>query len=47
LSKFFSRQQMLKLDSEVHGFVQMTVDKMLASAGEAAFNVNEVAVCIW
>jgi hypothetical protein len=47
LSTFFSRQQMLKLDSEVHGFVQMTVNKVLASAGEGAFDVKEVAVCVW
>tara|TARA_R110002003_G_scaffold184_13_gene14482 strand:+ start:25568 stop:26029 length:462 start_codon:yes stop_codon:yes gene_type:complete len=44
LSTFFSRQQMLKLDSEVHDFAQMTVNKVLASAGEGAFDVNDAFI---
>ncbi|KAF2033342.1 cytochrome P450 [Setomelanomma holmii] len=45
LSKFFSRQQMLKLEGEVHDFAQMTINKMLASAGKDAFDVKEAFNC--
>ena len=45
LSKFFSRQQMLKLEGEVHDFAQMTANKMLASAGKSPFDVKEAFNC--
>jgi cytochrome P450 len=45
LSKFFSRQQMLKLEGEVHEFAQATIDKMLKSAGKGAFDVKEAFNC--
>jgi cytochrome P450 len=45
LSRFFSRQQMLKLEGEVHDFAEMTTNKMLTSAGKGAFNVKEAFNC--
>ncbi|KAF2642280.1 cytochrome P450 [Massarina eburnea CBS 473.64] len=45
LAKFFSRQQMLKLEGEVHEFAQAMVNKMLASAGKGAFDVKEAFNC--
>ncbi|KAI4934476.1 hypothetical protein J4E85_002333 [Alternaria conjuncta] len=45
LSKFFSRQQMLKLEGEVHEFAVMTADKMLTYAGKTAFDVKEAFNC--
>ncbi|KAH9869677.1 hypothetical protein IAQ61_006889 [Plenodomus lingam] len=45
LSKFFSRQQMLKLEGEVGDYAQMTANKMLASAGKGAFDVKEAFNC--
>lgn len=45
LSKFFSRQQMLKLEGEVEEFAQMTVNKMLRSTGKAPFDVKEAFNC--
>lgn len=45
LSKFFSRQQMLKLEGEVHDFAEMTASKMLASAGKGVFDVKEAFNC--
>ncbi|KAJ4316738.1 hypothetical protein N0V94_005295 [Neodidymelliopsis sp. IMI 364377] len=45
LSKFFSRQQMLKLEGEVHDFAQQTTNKMLTSAGKEAFDVKEAFNC--
>ncbi|CAA9961209.1 Benzoate 4-monooxygenase cytochrome P450 [Pyrenophora teres f. maculata] len=45
LSKFFSRQQMLKLEGEVHDFATMVANKMLASAGKDAFDVKEAFNC--
>jgi cytochrome P450 len=45
LSKFFSRQQMLKLESEVHDFATMTTNKMLTSAGKGPFDVKEAFNC--
>ena len=45
LSKFFSRQQMLKLEGEVHDFAQQTMNKMLASAGKGVFDVKEAFNC--
>ncbi|KAF2827408.1 cytochrome P450 monooxygenase-like protein [Ophiobolus disseminans] len=44
-NKFFSRQQMLKLEGEVFDFAQKTTEKMLASAGKGAFNVKEAFNC--
>ncbi|KAF2712348.1 cytochrome P450 monooxygenase-like protein [Pleomassaria siparia CBS 279.74] len=45
LAKFFSRQQVTKLENEVHDFAQATMNKMLASAGKGAFNVKEAFNC--
>lgn len=45
LAKFFSRQQMLRLEGEVHDFAQQTMNKMLTSAGKGAFNVKEAFNC--
>jgi len=45
LSKFFSRQQMLKLEDEVHEFAKMVAGKMLTSAGKGAFDVKEAFNC--
>lgn len=45
LSKFFSRQQMLKLEGEVQEFAQMTANKMLTFAGKGAFDVKEAFNC--
>lgn len=45
LSRFFSRQQMLKLEGEVHEFAEATVDKMLLSAGKEPFEVKEAFNC--
>ncbi|KAI8938843.1 hypothetical protein NX059_004706 [Plenodomus lindquistii] len=45
LSRFFSRQQMLKLEGEVHDFARMVSHKMLASAGKGAFDVKEAFNC--
>jgi cytochrome P450 len=44
-SKFFSRQQMLKLEGEVDEFAQMTINKMLRSAGKGPFDVKEAFNC--
>jgi cytochrome P450 len=44
-SKFFSRQQVLKLEVEVLDLAQKTTNKMLASAGKGAFNVKEALNC--
>ncbi|TQN63762.1 Cyrochrome P450 [Colletotrichum shisoi] len=45
LSRFFSRQQMLKLEGEVQEFAQLTVDKMLRSASKGPFDVKEAFNC--
>jgi hypothetical protein len=45
MNRFFSRQQMLKLEGEVHDFAEMTANKMLASAGKGAFDVKEAFNC--
>jgi hypothetical protein len=45
LRKFFSRQQMLKLEGEVHEFAQMTTNKMLASTGKGAFDIKQALNC--
>ncbi|KAK3989318.1 Cyrochrome P450 monooxygenase [Cladorrhinum sp. PSN332] len=45
LSKFFSRQQMLKLEGEVLDFGDMTVNKMLRWSGKEAFNIKEAFNC--
>lgn len=45
LARFFSRQQMLKLEGEVYDFAQATTNKMLASAGKCAFDVKEAFNC--
>lgn len=45
LSKFFSRQQMLKLEGEVQEFAHLTVAKMIKSAGTSAFDVKEAFNC--
>jgi cytochrome P450 len=45
LSKFFSRQQMLKLEGEVDQFAHMTADKMLRWAGKGTFDVKDAFNC--
>lgn len=45
LSKFFLRQQMLKLEDEVRDFAQLTVDKMLRCAGMEPFDVKAAFNC--
>lgn len=45
LSRYFSRSQMLKLEGEVEGFAQMTIDKILRSAGKESFDVKEAFNC--
>ncbi|KAF5554664.1 trichodiene oxygenase [Fusarium mexicanum] len=45
LSKYFSRQQMIKLEGEVKEFAQMTVDKMLRYAGGEPFDVKGAFNC--
>jgi cytochrome P450 len=45
VAKFFSRQQMLKLEGEVRDFAQLTVDKMLRWAGREPFEVKEAFNC--
>ncbi|KAK4159811.1 putative cytochrome P450 E-class, group IV [Cladorrhinum sp. PSN259] len=45
LAKFFSRQQMLKLEGEVLDFADMTVNKMLRWSGKEAFNIKEAFNC--
>lgn len=45
LSRFFSRQQMLKLEDEVHEFAQLVAGKMLTHAGKGAFDVKEAFNC--
>ena len=45
LSRFFSRQQTLKLESEVLDFATMTVDKLLTSAGKGPFDIKEAFNC--
>lgn len=45
LSRFFSRQQMLKLEGEVQDVAQLVVEKMLRSAGMEPFDVKEAFNC--
>lgn len=45
LSKFFSRQQMLKLEDEARDFAQLTVDKMLRCAGKEPFDNKSAFNC--
>ncbi|KAH6972855.1 cytochrome P450 [Ilyonectria sp. MPI-CAGE-AT-0026] len=45
LSRFFSRQQMLKLKDEIHEFAQLLVNKMLRSAGKKPFDIKEAFNC--
>ncbi|PGG95967.1 hypothetical protein AJ79_09787 [Helicocarpus griseus UAMH5409] len=45
LGKFFSRQQMLKLEGEVQESAQLVADKMLRSAGKGPFDVKEAFNC--
>lgn len=45
LSRFFSRQQVLKLEGEVREFSQLVADKMLQSAGSKAFDVKDAFNC--
>lgn len=44
-AKFFSRQQVLKLESEVQQFAQLTADKMLRYADKEPFDVKEAFNC--
>lgn len=45
LSRFFSRQQVLKLEDEVREFSKLVTNKMLKSAGGEAFDVKEAFNC--
>lgn len=45
LSRYFSRQQMLKLEDEVREFAELTVAKMLRFAGREPFNATEAFNC--
>jgi cytochrome P450 len=45
LSRFFSRQQTLKLESEVLDFASLTVDKILQSSGKSPFDIKEAFNC--
>lgn len=45
LGRFFSKQQVMKLEQEVHDFAKMTAAKMLKSSGKEAFNVKEAFNC--
>ncbi|CAP71741.1 uncharacterized protein PODANS_6_6940 [Podospora anserina S mat+] len=45
LSKFFSRQQMFKLEGEVLDFCHLTIDKMLRWSGKEAFDIKEAFNC--
>lgn len=46
LAKFFSRQQMLKSELEVHQFAEQMVEKMLHKfAGKGSFEVKEAFKC--
>ncbi|KAI2604246.1 cytochrome P450 [Hypoxylon fragiforme] len=44
-AQFFSRQQVLSLENEVHDFTQRTVDKMLRYANKEPFDVKEAFNC--
>lgn len=44
-SRFFSRQQMLRLESEVLDFASLTVDKLLRFAGKEPFDIKEAFNC--
>jgi len=46
MARYFSRAQMLKLESEVRDFTVRTVDKMLQRAGSTEFDVKEVFNCL-
>ncbi|KAL2151657.1 hypothetical protein VTH82DRAFT_6755 [Thermothelomyces myriococcoides] len=45
LSRFFSRNQMLKLEAEVLDMAQMVADKMLSFAGKEPFDIKEAFNC--
>lgn len=45
VAKYFSRQQMLKLEGEVREFAQLTTDKMLRWAGRGPFEVKDAFNC--
>ncbi|KAL8344894.1 hypothetical protein RB601_005097 [Gaeumannomyces tritici] len=45
MSRFFSRSQILKLESEVLDFAQLAVDKMLRSAGGEPLNLGSAFQC--
>lgn len=45
ISRFFSRQQVVKLEGEIREFSQIVADKMLQSAGGEAFDVKDVFNC--
>ncbi|KAH6660958.1 cytochrome P450 monooxygenase-like protein [Truncatella angustata] len=45
LSRFFSKGQTLKLESEVHDFSQRTINKMLRYADKGPFDVKEAFNC--
>lgn len=45
MNKYFSRQQMLKLEGEVLDFAQRAANKMLKSAGGKPFDIKEALNC--
>jgi cytochrome P450 len=45
ISKFFSRQQMLKLETEVHDFAQRVADKLLRSGDGRPFDIKHTFNC--
>ncbi|KAK0726433.1 cytochrome P450 [Apiosordaria backusii] len=45
LHKFFSRQQMFKLEGEVLDFAHLTIDKLLRWSGREAFDIKEAFNC--
>ncbi|KAH9886398.1 benzoate 4-monooxygenase cytochrome P450 [Xylariomycetidae sp. FL2044] len=44
-NRFFSKQQVIKLEHEVNEFAQRCTDKMLACAGKGAFDVKQAFNC--
>ena len=45
VSRFFSRQQVSKLEGEIRGLAQLVVNKILGHSGKEAFNVREAFNC--
>lgn len=45
VSKYFSRKQIMQLESEVLDYARLTIDKMLRSAGKEPFDVRHAYNC--